>query len=278
MVRSSRVPSDEVASSKSKVGRADKAAKTTTRVNSFDAEMAALASKQANAESKSAGGTFISTKGGNFSIGGNMVKGGKIRAVVIDSIFCNTFYEDAYNPDQQASPACYAYGETEEDMAPHDDCDNPQHNTCAGCPLNAFGSAAVGKGKACKNQRRLALVLEDDLTDGAAQMLMLNVSVTSCRAWATYVQQVTSAQKLPTCGVLTEISIFTAPGKTYAQMSFAHERDLEQGELAVILPRRDEASNILNMPFPKRTEEEAPKKKAVPSKKAPVPVARKFKR
>ncbi len=250
-------------------------------VNSFDAEMAALASKQANAESKSSGGTFISTKGGHFAIGGNQVKGDKIRAVVVDSIFCNTYYEDAYNPDVQASPACYAYGESDEGMAPHADCDAPQHSECAGCPLNAFGSAAVGKGKACKNQRRLALILEDDLTDSAAQMLMLNVSVTSCRAWATYVQQVVSAQKRPTAGVLTEISIFTASGKTYAQMSFAFERDLEQDELAVVLPRRDEASNVLNMPFPKRTEEEAPApKKKAPAKTSKVQpvVGRKFRR
>lgn len=247
-------------------------------VNSFDAEMAAIAAKQSSAESKGTGG-FISTKGGHFSIGGNQVKGDKLRVVIVDSLFVNTYYEGAYNPEKNSSPDCYAYGEVEEGMAPHDDAENPQHTQCAGCPLNVFGSAAVGKGKACKNQRRLALIMEDDATDSGAEMLKLNVSVTSCKAWATYVQQVVASTKRPVCGVLTEITIYTPPGQTYAMLAFAFERELEQDELATILPRRDEASTVLNMPFPKATEEEeAPKKKSTVAKKTAPTVGRKFKR
>lgn len=251
---------------------AKEAARPRMGVNSYDKEMAELAKKRAMAESKAAGGAYVSTKGGHFSIGGNIVKGDKIRCVVVDSIFSNVFYPDAYDANVQASPVCYAYGETDAELAPHAESEDPQHEKCAGCPCNAYGTANTGTGKACKNQRRLALILEDDLAAGdEAQMYTLNVAVTSTRAWGSYVNDVADTFARPVAGVLTEIEIYTAPGKTHAQLSFACERELEQEELAMVLPRRNEAMELLTIPFPKREEPE--KKTTV--RRAPAPAVRK---
>lgn len=249
-------------------------------VNSFDKEMAEIAAKQVAAES-GASGDFISTKGGHFSIDGVTVKGDKIKAVVVDSIFLNTWYEKPWDPSEPATPACYAFGVTAKGMSPHEDSEQPQHENCAECPLNKFGTANVGsgKGKACKNQRRLALILEEDLEDPEARMWLLNISVTSCKAWGGYVSQIVDTYNKPTCGVLTELELFTAKGKTYAQTSFAFERELDLAEMKAVLPRRKEAMKKLTLPFPKFEEEEEEEEKPKPKQKlADSGKARKFRR
>ena len=237
-------------------------ARSETGVNKWDAEMAELAKKQMQAEASSAGGNYVSTKGGHFSIGGNIVKGDKLHTAVVASMFVNAYYDQPYQDGVAVSPSCFAINEDEGALTPHPDCTAPQHETCDGCPLNAFGTANVGKGKACKNQRRLALlpVTDDEVS---ADMLLLSVAPTSTRAWGTYVQQIGATIKRPTCGVLTEISIAPAPGKTYATLSYAFERELTQPELAIVLPRRDEADTLLSLPFPKGEEAPAPAPKTV---------------
>lgn len=232
-------------------------------VNSFSKEMAEIAARATKAESKSAGATTISTKGGHFSINKNKVKGDKITVVVVESIFCNTFYADTYDPANVEPPECYAYAQDSDELAPHKEASEPQCDNCADCPMNKWGTALKGRGKACKNQRRLAVICEDAeeaFNDEAAQLYMLSVSVTSVKAWSGYVQDIYNTRGLPVCGVVTEIEIYTPEDQTYAELSFSYVRDLEQDELAAIMPRRDGALKQLNTPFPKM-EDEAPKKK-----------------
>jgi hypothetical protein len=229
-------------------------------VNSFDAQMAKLAARQQHAESKSAGGNTISTKGGHFTIGGNLIKGDKIRVVCVEAVWFNAFYEEPFDDQNPQPPDCYAFGVPNDDgddpgMVPHEEAENKQveeGEMCADCPLNEWATASTGRGKACKNQRRVMLILEDDLGDKKAPFYMLNISVTSVRAWSTYATQISSSEGLPTCGVLTEITIAPVPGKTYAGMSFAFERELEQKEVAFIIPRIGEAVKQMTQPFPKR--------------------------
>jgi hypothetical protein len=47
---------------------------------------------------------------------------------------------------------------------------NPQSNACVSCPQNIDGSGASGKGRACKFQRRVALLLENDMSGEVYQM------------------------------------------------------------------------------------------------------------
>lgn len=249
-------------------------------VNSFDARMAALAARQQHAESKSAGGNTISVKGGHFSIGGNIIKGDVLRVVIVESIFFNAHYEGPWNEDNPQPPICYAYGVANEDgdepeMSPHKDCEQPQSEMCEGCPLNEYATADTGRGKACKNQRRVMCILEDDLGDKRAPMYMLTIPPTSIRPWATYAAQVTASEKLPTFCVVTEMTIQPKPGKTYAVLSFAFDHALEEKEADRIEPRIEEAIKLMTQPFPERTEAPKPKRGAKkPSKPEAAVVGR----
>jgi hypothetical protein len=247
-------------------------------VNTYDEQMAAFAKRQAHSEAKSAGGNTISTKGGHFTIGGNLIKGDAIRVVCVEAVWFNAFYEAPWDESNPQPPDCYAYGVPNEDgddpdMAPHEDAENPQVEEgegCDVCPLNEWATANTGSGKACKNQRRVMLILEDDLGDKKAPFYMLNIPVTSVKPWATYVTQVVSSENLPTCGVLTEISIGPVPGKTYSKLSFAFERELEQKEFALVIPRIGEAVKQMTAPFPKMKEK--PKRRG---RTRPEPISKK---
>jgi hypothetical protein len=92
-------------------------------------------------------------------------------AVFLDLVFINwadhitkTWYEGAYTAGSDVAPSCFSMDGIKPDVS------SPvlQSPTCAACPKNAFGSAANGKGKACSDGQRTAVVL------GADTPVMLN--------------------------------------------------------------------------------------------------------
>jgi hypothetical protein len=150
------------------------AKKTTTQLNTWEAEMAASATVAAKAESKSVERPFFSTSGQLKFQGAVLPHGAAV--IVVDNIHANLYYQGVYDPNSPTSPDCYAFGRDVADpktgevtvqgvdtwngstvLGPHKDVVNRQHTDCATCPLNQWGSG-VGKGKACQNTRRLAAV------------------------------------------------------------------------------------------------------------------------
>jgi DNA-directed RNA polymerase alpha subunit len=79
-----------------------------------------------------------------------------------------------------------------------------------------MGSADTGKGKACKNVRRLALVAEDALESAEdlaiAEVRTLKVPVMSGKGWANYVRNTLGEDlQRPYWGVVTTISLMPDP-------------------------------------------------------------------
>ena len=191
---------------------------TRTEMVAWEKEMAAEAEAAAHSEQTS-GGQFIRTQGGRLSWGGANVPGNAIRVVVLDYCRENALYVGPFDPDNPQPPTCYAFGREEREMAPHEKVEQPQADACTGCPNNEFGSADTGRGKACKNTRRLALVAEDAADDADAEVFFLKIPVTSVKAWSGYVQTVADAKHRPPHGVVTEISL-VPDAKTQFQMEF----------------------------------------------------------
>ena len=192
--------------------------KPTTQMNSYDAELAAFA--KAGAAIETPASNFISTRGGRLSYQGNEIPGNKMNVVVIASMMENHYYTDRFDPDNLSSPKCFAFSEDGQGMAPHELSAEKQAETCAACPHNQFGSADVGRGKACKNIRKLGIITEDGLEDvGAAELAVLKVPVTSVKEWGSYVNLLNSNFSLPAFAVLTEISCVPHP-KFQFQLKF----------------------------------------------------------
>jgi len=86
---------------------------------------------------------------------------GEFNAIIVDALpkVSRTFYAGKYDPDAKPTlPDCWSnLGDKPEAAA-----GNPQASNCVSCPQNVSGSGDNGKGRACRFQRRIAIILEGD--------------------------------------------------------------------------------------------------------------------
>ena len=209
------------------------------------------------AEAKAAAATVapasqrLSFKGGNISLGDAKLEN-PLPIIIADFGFENALYEDAYDPERPASPVCFALGRVEAEMKPHELSTKPQAEKCQGCPHNEFGSS--GKGKACKNSLRLAIISGGVADDGVAGTEVLNATLppTNLGAWGNYVKGLRD-MGLPPWGAITELKneVF----KTWFKVSFRPVGRVTQAVYAGIKARRASIEEQLFQPFKPREEE-----------------------
>lgn len=234
-----------------------------TALANWDEELAKHAT--AASEKEVIGGKQLSARAGILNIAGEPVAGNKLRVIVLASVFQNTFYEGKFDPDNVQSPSCAAVAEEEEQLAPTEVVEFKQHDTCIGCPQNVWGTADTGRGKACKNGRRLALLSGDDtsassLRDG--EVLTFGLPVTSVKGWALYVKGLASNFKRPPFAVITEIGAVPDP-KTQFRITFKVLDQIPGSVGGLIMKRREEALKDLLRQPPTLT---SAAKEAVPAK------------
>lgn len=117
----------------------------------------------------------ISIRGGVF----RMIVGGKEVAVNEDRTMNviivaaapktnRIYYGSTYTEGESARPLCTSAN----GHAPDADSTNPQATSCELCPQNIAGSG-TGNSRACRFQRRLGVVLENDIESGDVYQLVL---------------------------------------------------------------------------------------------------------
>lgn len=247
------------------------AGKKTTAIVKWDEELAKQAEAAAASEANTGGGRFVSIRGGVLSFNGAPVPGNAIAVVIADHIFENVLYEGDFDPDNITAPACFAFGRDEKDMKPHDDVENPKSDDgCKSCPLNVFGSADKGRGKACRNTRRLGLLnagtigangkfklIEDDEYWQKSEAAYLKLPVTSVKGFAAYVKQIAAALKRPPHGVVTKLSVQPDP-KSQFKVVFEPMMKLPDSVMSAIMTKREQVQN--EIAFPYQPADEAAKK------------------
>lgn len=91
------------------------------------------------------------------------VKDGFLNVIVINALpkVSRQFYATAFDPDAAPTlPDCWSnLGDVPDPKAA-----NAQSTSCATCPQNIDGSGANGKGRACRFNRRIAVLLENDMS------------------------------------------------------------------------------------------------------------------
>lgn len=188
-------------------------------------------------------GFNISTKGKQFGMPDGSVHPGPMSAVILDWCSVNLHYTGAYNPSNPESPDCFAVGKDLPTLKPSAQLTNPQNEQCTGCPKNEWGTApGGGKGKACKNTRRL-LVAAGELGDGA-QVYTLNVSPTGLKHFDQYIATLTDRGLHP-AQVITEISF--DPNSAFPSLRFRAEKPHDQLDDAWHL-KEDNQSMLLSEP------------------------------
>jgi hypothetical protein len=237
----------------------------------WEAELAAQADIAVATEANvGAGGNYFSLKGGQLSFNDAPVPGNEMTVVILDHIIENVYYLDSYDPDDKQPPAAYALGRDEETIRWHEDSiEEYAGELCKDSDINQFGSADKGKGKACKNKRRLALIAEGDLQDVAnAEPAFLKIPTTSVKGWASYVKQLAETLKRPPLGVITRIKVVPDP-KTQFKVQFTLEESISDGDvIGALMEKKATVQTALFAEFAKA--EEAPPTPARRGKAGPV--------
>lgn len=230
------------------------AKKTGKQVAKWDEELAKRSQIAAKMEENSLGmGNSIGTQGGVLKYRDNVIPGNKINVIVLDHTFHNAYYTDTFDPENPSNPVCFAITKTEAALAPHEKSEEPQNKTCKGCPMNEWGTADRGKGKACANGRRLVLITEDALDNiEDAPVATIKVPVTSVKGWAGYVKQLADVLKRPPLAVVTEISL--VPDKKHQfEMHFkmVREHEISAEQIGAIIAKADAKAtqDVLMAPY-----------------------------
>lgn len=202
---------------------------------------------------------MMSFKSGVMAIGENPVPGNEIQCVVIAAVAENQWFKDRYNPDVKSIPACYAIGEGKnQDLVPYEQSKEKQHDYCYRsegdqCPKFEWGSAeGGGRGKACKERRRLALIP----ADGTSEMLLASIPPTSLKNWSNFVLEVAATTGRPVYGVITKIKV-VPDAKNQFSVKFSVVEPVNDAGLEQIMGKRSAALAALLQPYPEPEEEEA---------------------
>ena len=164
---------------------------------------------------------------------------GSLQLVVVDFVSRNEYYEDAYNKDDITPPNCFAIHPEPKQLVPSDNSPDKQCDNCASCPMNQFGSAPTGAGKACKNTRVLAVMPPD--ADDDTEIWTLKVSPTAIKAFDSFVAGVNRTFQLPPVGVVVTVGFSGA--KDFPSLEFT---DPQLNENVVVhFGRQDEAREML---------------------------------
>lgn len=253
-----------------------------TEVMDWEKEMEQQADLAASAQrSAGGGGKFFSMKAGVLSFDDTPLPGNQMAVIILADTMENSYYDAAYDPSTPASPKCFAFGHDEDEMEPHEAVDKNdyferQHSQCAGCPQNEWGSAETGRGKACKNVMRLAMIpagiykptgkgrnitfeyepIDDIGHFEKADVGFLKLPVMSVKNYSKYVKQVAGDLRRPPHGVITNIYLEPDP-KSQFKVSFELVDAVDGEFMPTIMKRHKAELASIDFPYQPPMEEEA---------------------
>ena len=176
------------------------------------AALAAQAKEAATAERPNV--SKIRLKSGVISYGGQAVKDNVLDCIVLVATYRNTFYHGRYDPDAIVNPTCFSLAESDDGMVPDPIVSTPINKTCTGCEYREWESDLNGgRGKACKETRRLVLLPASVLSDPdpvkaiqGGELAILDLPVTSVKNYSQYVNVLAASIGLPIWVCVTAIS------------------------------------------------------------------------
>jgi len=153
-----------------------------------------------------------------------------IDVIILDWRNVNLYYPNVYNSQAPEGPACFAIGKIIDELSPTD-VDEPVAPTCAVCKFNEFGSGANGRGKACKNTVKIAVV-PVDATD-ETQPWIISIPPTSLTEWGNYVNTLGNSMGMLPVQVITQIG-FDA-NSSFPKLKFGNPQPHDLIDVAMTL-------------------------------------------
>lgn len=265
-----------------------RAAKKTNPENlpaDWEKEMEAQAALAAGAQrANGGGGKFFSIRAGVLSYDDSPMPGNQMAVVILADVMENSYYDAPFVEGVKASPKCFAFAKNEDDLEPHEAVDKEdyferQSDDCASCEWNKFGTARMGRGKACANVMRLAMIpagvykskgrnagLEYEAYDDPehfqkAEVAFLKLPVTSVKNYSKFVKQLAADVRRPPHGVVCNV-IVAPDTKNQLRVDFEVVDVLPNDILSVVMPRHKAEQASIDFPYQPPLEED----KAAPQK------------
>lgn len=192
---------------------------------------------------------------------------GEFNAIIVDALpkVSRTYYAGKYDPDAKPTlPDCWSnLGDKPEAAA-----GNPQASNCVSCPQNVSGSGDNGKGRACRFQRRIAVILEGD---DSGDVYQFNVPAKSLfgkgngnvHPFESYVKFLIANGESPD-GVVTNIA-YNLDAETM-QIQFTPVRGVTDAEYVLVKEARNDPATrqMIVLTVAAQTNATAPKEEAKP--------------
>lgn len=157
-------------------------------------------------------------------------------------LMAKTYYKDAYQSGDSKPPDC----SSSNGIAPDTWISSPVSDKCSGCPMNAWGSAKTrsgGKGKACKDSKRLWIAEPNNL---GGTVYVMGVPVTSLKAMSEYGAML-KANGVPAASVITRL---TMADTEFPELIFEFVGVLEEQALQVAMERHENKNWDINVSGP----------------------------
>lgn len=167
--------------------------------------------------------------------------GETLTGVIVDFASANNYYSAPFDRDNPTPPDCFAVSKIPSQLKPDPSVKEPQAESCLVCEHNKFESG-VGKSKACKNTRLLAIMQLDAADD--SPIWLLSILPSSIRNFDTYVSTTLRGRHNVTPSMVVT-QIYMDPGKTFPAPRCKFDRLLSEEELAFYYSRRAEAEAVL---------------------------------
>lgn len=235
--------------------------KKSTAVVKWDEALAKEAEIAAGMEANTGGGQFFSLRNGVLSWQDSPVPDNQMAVVILDSIFETVYYEDRYDPDNPQPPTAFALGRDEKELRWHENSrDDLAGQLCSESEVCEWGSADVGRGKAARETRRLAMIpagmldksnrfeiFKDEAFESAAIGFM-RLPVTSVRGYASFVKQVAGALRRPPFGIITKVEVVPDASSQF-RVVFNPIEEISDDLMATIMQRHEEAKSTIDFPY-----------------------------
>jgi len=153
-----------------------------------------------------AAGNTIGIRNSKFTYKQELI-GRTINVVIADFVHAQTWYLEKFDPENPSPPTCHALSVSGDEMQPLASSPDKQADFCDGCEKNAWGSADVGRGKACGQQYKAAvLAAGPGETLASCDMAILTIPPTSLKNFDAYVKSVAKSHGRPPYAVITHLS------------------------------------------------------------------------
>jgi len=158
-------------------------------------------------------------------------------AWVVDSNAANAWWEVSFDESGGGTPPdCFSL----DGLIPDPSSPKIQAQSCLTCPRNQFGSA--GRGKACKNMRRVHTMLP-----GSGVPHRLTLSPANLVPWGDFLTQEVQGKKLRLLGILVHFSLrpeTNQDGIEYSAIVASVVKDPDTGKPVILATTKEQARSL----------------------------------